>query len=248
MAHMPLAFLGRPARNGLVICFGMGTTFRSMLSWGIDTTVVELNPSVPKLFSYFHPDGSDLVKSPLAHVVIDDGRRYLERSSELYDVITMDPPPPISTPTTSLLYSSEFYEVVKKHLRPGGILQAWLAIRDPGWDLSTQTAFAKALRNSFPYIRVFPSLGGWGFHMLASESPLPVVSAQELARRMPSGAAADFVEWNPGSSGEEMFTKILKTEQQIDRIASMRPAIPPIQDNRPINEYFFLRRLAGPYP
>ena len=34
MAHLPLAFMGRTPQNGLVICFGMGTTFRSMLSWG----------------------------------------------------------------------------------------------------------------------------------------------------------------------------------------------------------------------
>ena len=248
MAHLPLAYLSRPAQNGLIICFGMGTTFRSMLSWGIDTTVVELNPSVPKLFSYFHADAAEVVMSPLAHIVVDDGRRFLERSSEQYDVITIDPPPPISTPTTSLLYSSEFYAVAKKRLRPGGILHAWLAIRDPGWDLSTQTAFAKALRDSFPYIRVFPSLGGWGFHMLASETPIPAMDAVSLAQRMSPQAAADFVEWNSPLSPTEMFASILQKEQQITRLASTRPGIPAIQDDRPINEYFLLRRMLGPFP
>ena len=248
MAHLPLAYLSRPAQNGLIICFGMGTTFRSMLSWGIDTTVVELNPSVPKLFPYFHADAAEVVMSPLAHIVVDDGRRFLERSSEQYDVITIDPPPPISTPTTSLLYSSEFYAVAKKRLRPGGILHAWLAIRDPGWDLSTQTAFAKALRDSFPYIRVFPSLGGWGFHMLASETPIPAMDAVSLAQRMSPQAAADFVEWNSPLSPTEMFASILQKEQQITRLASTRPGIPAIQDDRPINEYFLLRRMLGPFP
>ena len=33
MAHLPLAFLDRPPQNALDICFGMGTTFRSLLSW-----------------------------------------------------------------------------------------------------------------------------------------------------------------------------------------------------------------------
>jgi hypothetical protein len=32
MAHLPLASLDHPPANGLVICFGMGTTFRSMAS------------------------------------------------------------------------------------------------------------------------------------------------------------------------------------------------------------------------
>ena len=35
MAHLPLAFLGHPPKNALVVCFGMGTTYGSLLSWDI---------------------------------------------------------------------------------------------------------------------------------------------------------------------------------------------------------------------
>src|SRR5207302_6364144 len=51
MAHLPLAFLDLPPQDALVICFGMGTTFRSLRSWGIPVTAVELVPSVPRLFA-----------------------------------------------------------------------------------------------------------------------------------------------------------------------------------------------------
>jgi len=94
MVHLPLAFLSRPPKNGLIICFGMGTGFRSMLSWNIPTTAVELIPSVPKLFGYFHADASKLMSSPLTRIVVDDGRRFLDGSTETYDVIVIDPPPP----------------------------------------------------------------------------------------------------------------------------------------------------------
>jgi len=53
MAHLPLAFHEGPPQSALIICFGMGTTYRSALSWNIDTTVVELVPSVPKAFGFF---------------------------------------------------------------------------------------------------------------------------------------------------------------------------------------------------
>jgi spermidine synthase len=248
MVHLPLAFLTHPPRNGLVICFGMGTSFRSMLSWGIDTTAVELIPSVPQLFGFYHADGPEIAKSPLAHIVIDDGRRYLERSTTQYDVITMDPPPPLTTPSTSLLYSKEFYEVVKKHLKPGGILQAWLAVGDPGCDRTMATAFSKALQESFPYIRVIPSLNGFGLHFLASMDPIPLPSPAELAARMPARAAADFVEWGPHRTPEEMFAEVLRYVQTIDRVASIIPATPPLQDDRPINEYFFMRRELSSNP
>ena len=119
MAHLPLAFLDHPPKDALAICFGMGTSFRSLLSWDIPVTAVELVPSVPRVFWFFHADGPDLLRSPLANVVIDDGRRYLERTSAQYDVITIDPPPPVEAAGSSLLYSKEFYATINRRLRPG---------------------------------------------------------------------------------------------------------------------------------
>jgi spermidine synthase len=237
MVHLPLSWLKQPPTNGLVICFGMGTSFRSMLSWGINATVVELVPSVPKLFGYFHADGPELLESPRAHVVIDDGRRFLERSSEQYDVIAADPPPPIGAPASSLLYSEEFYAIIKPHLRAGGIVQVWC----PGGDDATMAAITKSLRNSFPYVRAYDSIEGWGTHFLASMTPLAASTAKELARRLPPGAAADLVEWNPESTPEEMFEEVVGDEEHLKDFIAADPSVPPLTDNRPINEYFLLR-------
>ncbi len=76
MIHLPAVTLPQPPQDILVICFGMGTTFRSSLSWGARTTVVELVPSVPALVGYYHQDGEAALRSPLANVVVDDGRRF----------------------------------------------------------------------------------------------------------------------------------------------------------------------------
>ena len=67
----------------------------------------------------FSSDGADLLQSPLARVVIDDGRRYLERTTQSYDLITVDPPPPVEAAGSSLLYSEEFYAVARKAAAPG---------------------------------------------------------------------------------------------------------------------------------
>jgi spermidine synthase len=119
MAHLPLAFLNHSPHSALVVCFGMGTTYRSLLSWGVQTTAVELVPGVPRLFWYYHADAARLMSSPLSHVEIDDGRRYLERTPQQYDVITVDPPPPIESAGSSLLYSKEFYSTIQ------GEIGAW---------------------------------------------------------------------------------------------------------------------------
>jgi len=241
MAHLPLSFLDHPPKNALVVCFGMGTTYRSLMSWDIPVTAVELVPSVPRVFGYFHADGPALLRSPLSRVVIDDGRRYLERTYEQYDVITIDPPPPVQAAGSSLLYSKEFYAIIRRRLRPGGILQQWL----PGGDPVVRASVARALKESFPYVRVFHSVEGWGYHFLASESPLPNPTAAELAQRLPDKAAIDFLEWGPESTPEGQFADVLKREISLDDLIQQAPSASALRDDRPVNEYYLTRRRGG---
>ena len=247
MAHLPLAFLDHAPQSTLVVCFGMGTTYRSLLSWEIPTTAVELVPSVPRLFWYYHADASELLRSPLSRVVIDDGRRYLERTSEQYDVITIDPPPPVEAAGSSLLYSKEFYSIVKMRLRPGGILQQWL----PYGDAVVQASFAHALQQSFPYVRIFRALTGTpknpgGFHFLASTRPIPGRTAAELANRTPAAATRDYVEWGPEATVEKQFAILLQSEMPLDQMLAEAPLAPALGDDQPMNEYYVVRRRLLP--
>ena len=242
MAHLPLAFLDRPPQDALDICFGMGTTFRSLLSWKINTTAVELVPSVPRLFWYFHSNAPEVVKLPQAHIVIDDGRRYLERTSQQFDLITIDPPPPVEAAGSSMLYSEEFYAAAKKRLRSGGILAQWL----PDGDAQDFAAVARALKNSFPYVRVFRWGTRWGFHFLCSEQPLPNLTAGQLANRLPPDAAIDMAEWAPPGRGDQAvfsaFQSLLQSEVPLETLILQSPTTPALTDDRPINEYYVLRR------
>ncbi len=238
MVHLPLAFLDSPPRRVLVLCFGMGTSFRSALSWGVPVTVVELVPSVPALFSYFHADGNVLLQSPRATVVIDDARRYLERTEDTFDAIVIDPPPPIEAAGSSLLYSQEFYEVAGRRLRPGGILQQWL----PGGEPRVVSAFSQAIGRRFTEVRVFRSVEGWGHHFLASSRPLSRPTATELAAKLPFAAARDLLEWGPFQTAALQFQAVLETEIPLRSLVDGDPSAPVLTDDRPVNEYYFLRR------
>jgi spermidine synthase len=240
MAHLTLASLEQTPRSGLIICFGMGTTYRSMTSWGIRGTAVELVGSVPKVFSYFHGDAASVLARPNSHVVVDDGRRYLERTTEKYDVIVIDPPPPVGAAGSSLLYSKEFYRLAQKHLTGQGILQQWL----PEIGVAEQAAVARALRESFSYVRVFPSLEGVGWHFLASMQPVPVRTAEELTARMPPNAINDMMEWGPAKTPDQQFDLLLSREMTTAQLIALSPDIPAVQDDRPVNEYFLLRSFS----
>jgi hypothetical protein len=192
------------------------------------------------MFGYFHLDASKVLNSPSAHIVADDGRRFLDASSQSYDVIVVDPPPPPEAPGSSLLYSREFYEVVKKHLQADGILATWYPEKDG--DAATRSSIAKALISSFPYVRAFESFDGdYGIHFLASTRPLPTVSASILAARLPPAAASDFIEWGPEFNTERQFNKVLSQERSIEAMIAQEPRVPALEDNQPINEYYALR-------
>ena len=244
MAHLPLASLDHVPRSALAICFGMGTTFRSLLSWDISTTAVDLVPSVPKMFWYFHPDAPELLSSPLAHVVIDDGRRYLERTSGQFDVITIDPPPPVEAAGSSLLYSAEFYATLKPRLQQDGIVQQWL----PRGDAVDHAAVARALRESFPYVRAFwenPD-SRWGIHFLASMVPLRSWTAADLAGHMPPQAASDLIEWGPQPTAERQFAFLLQNEVPLDDLIKEAPGVGALRDDKPVNEYYLVRSSIQP--
>lgn len=244
MSHLPLAFhVGKP-QSALIICFGMGTSFRSALSWGVDTTAVELVPSVKESFGFFHGDAAQLEANPKGHIVVDDGRRYLKRTSKMFDVIVTDPPPPVEAAGSSLLYSEEFYALVKQHLNPNGIIQVWF----PGGEMKTTQAILRSLQESFPYVQCFRGINGHGEHMLASMQPLQELTTEQIASALPANAAHDLLEWteSPNLIGylDRVLAAPVSATAQLNRDPSIR-----ITDDQPYNEYFFLRRsrLFSPF-
>ena len=88
------------------------------------------------------------------------------------------------------------------------------------------------------------SLEGWGFHFLASDSPIPNRNPHELAERLPANARSDFVEWGPFPTPEMQFTAILKNEIGVEDLIRQAPSVAPMTDDHPVNEYYLLRRFA----
>ena len=246
MAHLPLAFHeGRPG-SALVICFGMGTTYRSLLSWGIDVTAVELVPGVRGVFGYFHDDAAAVLKNPRGQIIIDDGRRFLLRSRKKYDVITVDPPPPLEAAGSSLLYSEEFYALVKEHLNPGGMFQQWVPIGLKGAssdEITSWQAIARSMANSFRYVRVYVSVRGWGCHFIASQTSFETPSPGEMLKRMPPAAVNDLMEWNIAGVPKLYVKKALDREVPLNLILARDESL-RITDDRPFNEYYVMRWLC----
>lgn len=243
MAHWPAVHLPEKPKNVLVICFGMGTTYRSAMRWDADVTAVELVPSVRDVFGFFHADAEALLANPKGRVIIDDGRRFLKRTTQKFDIISIDPPPPVEAAGSSLLYSKEMYDLIKMRLSEDGILQQWF----PKGDVSSGQAAGRAIAQSFPYVRSWIGIEGWGLHFLASMKPLPVMKVEEIIAKMPPAVQADLVEWYPPQvDAKKAIERLVTQEFSMKEIVHPEPSV-VITDDRPFNEYYVLRRYFG-YP
>ena len=153
-SHLPLLQIDQP-ESALVICFGVGNTLlaASMHPSMKNLEVVDISKNILQHAGYFSQWNKDVLKDPRVKVYINDGRQHLRMLQkgeplEKYDLITLEPPPPINAGVNSL-YSMDFYELVKKRLKKNGFVTQWWPAFQTDADLS------RALIKSF--VKVFPN-------------------------------------------------------------------------------------------
>jgi spermidine synthase len=124
------------AKRVVVIGCGAGVTAGAV---SIDPvvereTIVEIEPLVPQVVStYFSEHNFDVVRNPKVHVEIDDGRHYVATSREKFDALTSDPLDPWVR-GAAMLYTREFFEDVKAHLNPGGVVTLFVQLYESNTD------------------------------------------------------------------------------------------------------------------
>jgi hypothetical protein len=99
----------------------------------------------------------------------------------------------------------------------------------------------RSLHESFPCVRCFQGINGWGTHFLASMQTLEPATGQDLARRMPVKAQKDLLEWSPKQDLPGYLNQVLSKGTQITNLLDGSLDY-RITDDRPFNEYFLLRQ------
>jgi len=168
MAYLPKVI--RPqAASFLDICFGMGTTYRSAINLGMRTDAVDLSPSVPRQMSTFYPDAGNYLDNQLGRVITADGRNYVRLTSRQYDIISVDPPPPLHSAGAVVLYTREFYADAHRRLRANGLMLEWLYF---GVNLDELREHMSTFRSVFPHVSVMISPMHGGLYMLGSDGDI----------------------------------------------------------------------------
>jgi spermidine synthase len=124
------ALLVNEPKSVLVVGFGAGVTAGSfVLHPGIKRIVIcEIEPLIPKVVStYFSKENYNVANDPRVEIVYDDARHFILTTKEKFDVITSDPIHPW-VKGAATLYTKEYFELVKQHLNPGGVVTQWVPL------------------------------------------------------------------------------------------------------------------------
>jgi spermidine synthase len=149
LGHMPALLLANP-RSVLVVGFGAGVTAGSfVLHPEVKRIVIcEMERMIPPVATrYFAKENNNVLNDPRVEMVYDDARHYILTTREKFDVITSDPIHPW-VKGSATLYSKEYFELVKRHLNPGGIVTQWVPLYES--DLSTVKSELATFFDVFP--------------------------------------------------------------------------------------------------
>jgi len=170
---------------------GEGATLREVLNHktvkrvvmvDIDRQIIDI---CRRHLSLFHRGAFDDSRLELKFT---DARKYLQETKERFDVVIIDLVEPLEEGPACLLYTQEFYQLVKGRLNVDGIMCVQSGAS--GWtNLQNFTAIINTLRGVFaivcPYQAYVPSFVDlWGF-ATASQSINPAAMlAEEVDRRI----------------------------------------------------------------
>ncbi|MGQ0634539.1 MAG: fused MFS/spermidine synthase [Planctomycetaceae bacterium] len=185
LGHIPALLHPRP-RSVLVVGCGAGVTAGSFTTHpDVDRIVIcEIEPLVPRFVAtYFNDENYNVMRDPRVRVEYDDARHFILTTNERFDIITSDPIHPWIKGSATL-YTTEYFELCKKRLNPGGFITQWVPLYETSAD-----AIKSELATLFS---VFPAASIWGndtadgntydLVVLAQREPLRVDVDQTIAR------------------------------------------------------------------
>ena len=178
ISHLPLLLHDDPD-TVLMIGLGSGVSVSSAAVHGIERIdCIELLENVVAGARFFDEYTYDVLNDPRVHMTIGDGRNHVRLTDKTYDVIISQPTNPWISGVGDL-FTVEYFEEARAHLKPGGYMTAWLALYHMGDEEVRSTLKS--------FVEVFPNATLWFSNegdivMVGSLSPMKI--DRRIAERM----------------------------------------------------------------
>ncbi len=179
LGHLPMLLHPNP-KSAVVVGLGAGLTLGGVAAdESVERiVVVEIEPSVrggAEIFADLHDDA---LSDPRVELAWQDGRNYLQTTSEKFDVITADPIHPWAQ-GAAYLYTTEYYRMIADRLKAGGVMCQWLPLYELGVE-DLQSVVASFIEN-FEYTTLWQATGD--ALLIGSNAPIGV-DLDVLERRL----------------------------------------------------------------
>jgi spermidine synthase len=229
-ALLPLLIHRGDPRSVLVIGYGTGITAGAALHDPQIQRVVcaETLPAVIQAGDLF-PESYKASSDPRIQIRIRDGRQELLRSAEQYDLITLEPPPP-SAERVANLYSTEFYQLAARRLRPDGLFAQWLPLSTQN-DEDTRT-LVRSFLDGFPFATLWTTELN-EMLLIGSYSPIEL-DADRIGRRFEQPAVQRALNAVGIFSPASLLATWVMERDGLERYAGNAL---PVTDNHPRIEY-----------
>ena len=194
LGHVPALLHTNPISVLIVGC-GAGVTAGSFVVHPEvqRITLCEIEPLIPPASDrFFGKENHGVVRDPRTHLVSDDARHYVRTAREKFDIITSDPIHPWVKGAASL-YSKEYFEACRAHLKPGGLVTQWVPLYSS--DFETVKSEIATFFEVFPDAAVWGNVDdfdqGYDLVLLGSTGPLRIDVDATQARVMAAPRVAE---------------------------------------------------------
>ncbi len=170
-AHIPM-LLHPNAKDVLQVGFGSGETSHILTTYETEhVDIVEISKGVLETSSqYFSDINHDVIHHPKFRAIIMDGANYLALTDREYDIILNDSIWPFYSGNSGL-YTREYFEDGRKHLKEGGFMTSWLPVEMPEESFKT---LLHTFHSVFPHVSLWMAVTHYNKHALIVGSDHPI--------------------------------------------------------------------------
>jgi len=155
ITHMPLCTLKNPERV-LVVGGGDGGAIREILKHSSikEAVLCEIDERVVRVCQKYFPGTSSMLEDERVTLAFEDGFKFLNSFDSHFDLIITDSSDPVGPGIA--LFKEDYYRLVKKALKPGGIMVS--QSESPWYYEETMNSMTEAMANVFNKVETYIAL------------------------------------------------------------------------------------------
>ncbi|MBU0600318.1 polyamine aminopropyltransferase [bacterium] len=171
-----------------IIGGGEGATLREVLRHNCvkEVVMIDIDEEVVNLCQEYLPTiHQNSFFDSRVKLIFADARKYFEETKEIYDVIIIDISEPLAGSPAYLLFTQEFYQIIKNHIKENGIISIQSGTTNPE-ENKLYLSIYKTLQSVFPCLHTYEAFTfayytSWGF-ITASFQHHPEKLREEIVR------------------------------------------------------------------